>query len=62
MTFCIDTWRSDNGFKTTNTKPELVWPPPVKASTFWTAGSFWMMSTNCFNFFSISWKEMLWSA
>ena len=30
MTCCIDTWRSASGFNTTNTKPELVWPPPVK--------------------------------
>ena len=44
------------------TKPELVWPPPVKPTTLATAGSFIRMPTNWVIFLLISWKEMLWSA
>ena len=43
------------------TKPELVCRPPVKPTTLATAGSCWMMSTNCRSFWLIAWNEMLWS-
>ena len=57
-----ETLRWDNGFNVTKTKPELVWPPPVKPTMFSIAGSRRMMLTNCVSFFCIDWNEMLWSA
>jgi hypothetical protein len=43
-------------------KPELRWPPPVKATTVSTAGSRRTISTKLATFTRIAWKEMLWSA
>ena len=51
--------RSEMGFNEANTKPPLVWPPPVKPTTLATALSLWMMSMYRVSFWDMSWNEML---
>ena len=62
ITWSADTLRSDSGFRVANRKPELVWKPPVKPTTFSIAGSSRTMATNWRNLRRIAWNEMLWSA
>ena len=62
MTCSAETSRSPSGFSAMNTKPELVWPPPVKPTTLATAGSLPTIVMNSVSLSFISWNEMLWSA
>ncbi len=59
MIWSADSLRSDSGFSEMKTNPELVWPPPVKPTTFSTAGSLRRIVMNCVSFWRIDWKEML---
>ncbi len=54
--------RSLTGFSVMNMKPELRWPPPVKPTTFSTAGSLRTISAKSESFSRIAWNEMPWSA
>jgi hypothetical protein len=45
-----------------NMKPEFRWPPPVKPTTFSTAGSLRTISMKSASFCRIAWNEMPWSA
>ena len=67
MTAASVSLRSDSGFSSPNIMPVLLAPPmgpppPVKATTCSTAGS-WCTTFTMLRIFScIAWKEMLWSA
>ncbi len=62
MTWSTVSLRCDSGFSATNMKPELRCAPPVKPTTFSTAGSAPTMRMNSVSFSRIAWNEMLWSA
>ena len=62
MTWSAVSLRSDNGFNAANMTPELRCWPPVKPTTFCTAGSLPMIAMKSASFTRIAWNEMLWSA
>ena len=62
MTRSAEIFRWAMGFRTTKKNALLRWPPPVKATTWSTAGSAFTMATKLTSFCLIAWKEMLWSA
>ena len=62
ITWSAVSLRSAIGFSATNIIPELRCAPPVKPTTFSTAGSPLTMVMKSASFCRIAWNEMLWSA
>src|SRR6266851_1196205 len=57
ITWSTLAFRSLTGFSVMNMKPELRWPPPVKPTTFSTAGSPRTISAKSESFWRIAWNE-----